>query len=131
MIAKFIRQAIKGEECEIYGDGTQTRDFIFIYNLIETILKAAGFDHGGEIFQIATSKERTVNEIAQIIQKQLKNHGIEMRIGYGNARIGDVKRNYSDISKATKILGWRANTSIDNGIKKTIEYFIKIKNGKN
>ena len=127
VVAKFIKQALNGETCEIYGDGNQTRDFIYIADLVDAIIKASQANVGGEIFQIASSKERTVNEVASIIKKLLKQKGIDMNISYSSPRIGDVMRNYSDTTKAKKLLKWEALTSIEDGIEKTIEYFLNIR----
>ena len=68
VVAKFIKQALAGEVLEIYGDGRQTRDFIYVKDLIGAILSAATKPGiGGEIFQIATSKETTVSEMLEIL----------------------------------------------------------------
>ena len=125
VIAKFIKKSLKGEVCQIYGDGSQTRDYIFIDDLIEAILKASIADAGGGIFQIATSKERTVNEVVQIIRFQLrKKLGIDMKIKHVASRVGDVQRNYSDTTKALNLLKWQAEEPFERGIVKTINYFI-------
>ena len=125
VVAKFIKQALNGETCEIYGTGKQTRDFIYISDLIGAIVKASEADVGGEIFQIASSKERTVNEIVEIIKDELEKQNIEMKIKYGEARLGDVMRNYSDTSKAKNVLGWETEMNISEGIKNTIHYFLQ------
>ena len=127
VVAKFIKNVLNGLPCKIYGDGTQTRDFIFVHDLVDAIIKASQLSRGGEIFQIATSSEKTVNEIAKIIKQQLWEYlKIEMKIVYGEKRSGDVIRNYSDVSKAKKMLGWETKVDIDTGIRKTIKYFIKL-----
>jgi UDP-glucose 4-epimerase len=126
VIAKFIKNAIDGEECVIFGDGSQTRDFIFIEDLVEAICKAIMSNLGGEILQIATGKETSINEIAQIIQKKMKDKGFFIRLSYSKARHGDIKRNFSDTSKASRTLVWSSKTNIENGIEKTIDYFINL-----
>ena len=145
IVAKFIKQAKNGEICEIYGDGTQTRDFIYIDDIINAIIKAANPPSlrstsslnsppsllltpnsiWGEIFQVATSKEHTVNEIAEILKNELQNqYNIDMIIKYGQPRAGDVKRNFSDTSKAQLKLGWKSEIDLVAGIKKTVQWFI-------
>ncbi|MCF6225324.1 MAG: GDP-mannose 4,6-dehydratase [Xanthomonadales bacterium] len=124
VVAKFIKQALNGETCEIYGTGQQTRDFIYILDLVDAIIKSAQADVGGEVFQIASSKERTVNEIVEIVQQELKKYGIELKLEYGETRVGDVMRNFSDVSKANAMLGWHATTNISDGIAKTIGDFV-------
>lgn len=73
MVAKFIKKALAGEPLEIYGDGNQTRDFIFIDDLIQAIrLGVVKNEAAGEIFQIATNRETTVTEIAKLIVAKLE-----------------------------------------------------------
>ena len=134
VVAKFIKQAIGGEQCEIYGDGSQTRDFIYIDDLTEAILKAAMYQEEpgqpgnllpwGEVFQIATNKEHTVNEVARMLQTILNEKGITMQITHGQTRPGDVRRNYSDTTKAKQILSWQPRTDLSGGLPQTINFFL-------
>ncbi len=127
VVAKFIRQALNGQTLEIYGDGTQTRDFIYIDDLIEAMRLAATTDNiGGEAFQIATNNETTIGEMTELLVETMNNKGLTgINIANGETRLGDVQRNYSDTSKAKKYLGWQTTTDLQNGLKKTIEYFLK------
>nr|WP_320193462.1 NAD-dependent epimerase/dehydratase family protein [uncultured Desulfobacter sp.] len=126
VVAKFIKQAIKGETLEIYGDGNQTRDFIFIEDLIHAVRQAQKVPCiGGETFQIATNKETTVLEMVKILvpileKKQIKN----VKIKHGEKLIGDVMRNFSDTSKAKKMLNWCAKHSLEQGLSKTVQSFL-------
>lgn len=129
VVAKFIRQALNGETCEIYGDGSQTRDFIFIDDLIDAIIRSAEADCKGEVFQIASSKERTVIEMATIISTMLKNAaGLDMRIEHGEKRLGDVMRNFSDTTKAREQLGWESRMDIEQGVRNTVDFFLQNEN---
>lgn len=125
VVAKFIKQALDGQTCEIYGDGRQTRDFIYITDLINAIIKASLADVGGEVFQIATSKESTVNEIAQMVKDELQKQGRDMQIFHGEKRTGDVMRNFSDTAKAKKVLDWQAKETLQSGVAKTVKYFMQ------
>ncbi|MFQ5964322.1 MAG: NAD-dependent epimerase/dehydratase family protein [Candidatus Scalinduaceae bacterium] len=111
--SKFFKQALNGETLEIYGDGKQTRDFIYIDDLIQAIMLAINPkplnpeslslnpNPWGEVFQIATYKETTVNEIVDVIKNMIKKEvGRDIKVVHTSSRLGDVKRNYSDISKA-------------------------------
>jgi UDP-glucose 4-epimerase len=126
VVAKFFKRALSGQPLEIYGDGNQTRDFIYIDDLIQAILLSAKANKiGGEVFQIATFKETTVNEIAQKIKEIVEQkRRIKVKIIHTKPRVGDVKRNYSDISKAKKLLGYSPKYSLENGLLKTFEYFL-------
>jgi UDP-glucose 4-epimerase len=129
VVAKFIKHAIAGEVLEIFGDGYQTRDFVYIDDLIRAVVLAATQSEiGGEIFQIAASRETTVGEIADQLVTVLKQKGVTgVKIVNSEYRIGDVKRNFSDTSKARKYLGWSAETNLNSGLEKTVNYFLGIK----
>jgi len=126
IVAKFIRQAMSGEILEIYGDGNQTRDFIYIEDLIRAIRLAADAQRiGGEIFQIATNAETTVKELADKLLVILANLEYKnIKINYTAPRQGDVRRNFSDTSKAKKMLGWQAEVGLAEGLKRTAEWFV-------
>lgn len=127
VVAKFFRQALAGETLEIYGDGSQTRDFIHIDDLIMAIMLAAETDVGGEVFQIATHHETTVNEIATRIKQIIEEKTPRVvEVIHGETRLGDVKRNYSDITKARKILGYEPVYDLDKGLRKTFDYFMSM-----
>jgi UDP-glucose 4-epimerase len=136
-VAKFFKHALEGLPLEVYGDGTQTRDYIFIEDICNAIylsLKAVALSPqssllspinvAGEVFQIATFKETTVSEIAEKIKALVeKNTGKKINIIHKDKRIGDVQRNYSDISKAMNMLGFRPEYDLDRGLYETWKAF--------
>jgi UDP-glucose 4-epimerase len=127
VVAKFIKQALNRETLTIYGDGTQTRDFIFIDDLIDAVYRAAVIekDIGGETFQIATSRETTIDEITGLLLGVLEAKGIDLpRVEKTAPRLGDVKRNFSDTTKAKNMLGWRNEWSLKHGIEHTVQWFL-------
>ncbi|MEW6001831.1 MAG: NAD-dependent epimerase/dehydratase family protein [Nitrospirota bacterium] len=124
VVAKFFKKALSGDPLEIYGNGSQTRDFIYIDDLIQAILLSLKSDIEGETFQIATRKETTVNEIAHMIQDMVSQAtGKRVEVVHSQSRLGDMKRNYSDISKAEKILGYKPKFDLYKGIQNTFNYF--------
>jgi UDP-glucose 4-epimerase len=124
-VAKFIRRAMRGDVIEIYGDGKQTRDFIFIDDLIRAIrLSAEMAEIGGEVFQIAAHKETTVSDLVDKLLKITSDHGLKtVEVRNTSPRKGDVLRNYSDTTKAKTILGWEPRISLDEGLRRTFEWF--------
>jgi len=126
VVAKFIRRALNGETLEIFGDGTQTRDFIYIDDLIEAAMLAATIkDIGGETFQIATNRETTVGEMSEQLVGIMESKGISgIKVVNAEMRVGDVKRNYSDTTKARTRLGWQPRTDLKDGLEQTIDYFL-------
>lgn len=128
VVAKFIGRAMHAETLEIYGDGKQTRDFIYIADLIRAIRLAATVNNiGGQIFQIATNAETTVRELMENLMATLKDSGCKnIQVNYTAPRQGDVRRNFSDTSKAKKMLGWQAEMRLDEGLKRTVEWFASL-----
>jgi UDP-glucose 4-epimerase len=124
-VAKFIKRAMRGEVLEIYGDGTQTRDFIYIDDLIRAVRLSATVDGvGGEVFQIATNAETSVQELVDKLLPALAAAGIvDVEVREAAPRLGDVMRNYSDTSKAARMLGWRPEVDLDEGLRRTVEWF--------
>jgi UDP-glucose 4-epimerase len=125
VVAKFIKRASSNQTLEIYGDGKQTRDFVYIDDLSRAILLAAiRIGIGGETFQIATNSETTVAEIATILKKIFENNGLPFSEVVKIApRIGDVRRNFSNTAKAKKTLGWQPVVHLQEGLERTFEWF--------
>jgi len=127
VVAKFIKQALKGETLNIYGDGNQTRDFIYTEDLIEAIWLSANSKIGGEIFQISTNHETTVNVLADMIAELLAQKGIRANIARAEERAGDIKNSYADISKAQRLLSYKVKHTLREGLQKTVDYFLESK----
>lgn len=125
-VARFVKRAMAGEVLEVYGDGTQTRDFVYVDDLIRAVKLAATVPGvGGETFQIATNAETSVGELLDELLPVLDAAGVEdVEIRHGAPRLGDVRRNYSDASKAGRMLGWRAGVDLEEGLKRTVEWFM-------
>lgn len=127
VVAKFIRDALSTGELRINGDGSQTRDFIYVDDLVNAIWSsscAAGI--GGETFQIASQRETTVGEIADMLMQLFEQHGVPLpTLVYDSPRTGDVQRNFSDTAKAQRRLGWSASTTIADGLKRTLLWFLE------
>jgi UDP-glucose 4-epimerase len=125
-VPRFIQRAKNGEVLEIYGDGTQTRDYVFIEDLVRAIkLSATTEGVGGETFQIATNAETTVRELIDKLIPALAEAGIEdVEVRNTEARRGEVRRNFADTSKAKRLLGWQAEIDLDEGLRRTVAWFM-------
>lgn len=121
VIAKWIERIMDEEPVEVYGDGDQTRDFIYVGDLVDAIIKSAITPAlGGEVFQIATGIETSLNHILQIFTDNIE----EMfPIEYGDEQKGDIKNNWCDITKARTLIKWEPVMPLEEGIRKTIEWF--------
>jgi len=126
VVAKFIREALVGEPWEIYGDGRQTRDFVYVEDMVAAIMRAAtAAGVGGEVFQIASNAETTVRELAEKLAAALRARGVTPpEIRHAERRVGDVTRNFSDTSKARMRLGWTPAVSLDEGLARTVAWFL-------
>lgn len=126
VVEKFIKHSLKGKALELYGDGNQTRDFIYIDDLVYAIKRAATVPGiGGEVFQIATGQEITMSEMTAVLMKVLAKAGVEdTTVIYGDSRRSDITRNYADTTKAREIFGWEYTVAIGEGLRRMVQYFI-------
>jgi UDP-glucose 4-epimerase len=117
---------------EIYGDGTQTRDFIYIEDLVRAVRLAASAEGvGGEVFQIATNAETSVQEMVEELLPVLAAAGMkDVEVRHAAPRLGDVRRNYSDTSKAARVLGWRSEVDLKEGLQRTMGWFMGRSDGR-
>jgi len=120
VVAIFTGQYLKGETPRIYGDGEQTRDFVYVEDVVKANLKAFRY-HGGErVFNIGSGKETSVNQIAQKL-KELT--GSDIQATHTDPVEGEVKHIYLDCTKAMKKLKWNKETDIHEGLAETVKYF--------
>ena len=131
VVAKFVKKAMVGEVLEVYGDGTQTRDFVYVDDLIRAVKLAATADGApGETFQIATNAETTVGELVEKLIPALAAEGIKGVEARNTAPpFKEVMRNYSDTSKAKRVLGWGAEVGLDEGLRRTVAFFSETRKG--
>jgi UDP-glucuronate decarboxylase len=120
VISNFIVQTLKGEDITVYGDGTQTRSFCYISDLIEGIVCMAEIDDFIGPINLGNPKESTILELANKILSITKS---QSRITFKPLPPDDPERRCPDISMAKKVLNWEPKVSLDDGLKRTIEYF--------
>ncbi|WBF66276.1 NAD-dependent epimerase/dehydratase family protein [Desulfovibrio subterraneus] len=129
VVAKFIREAFAGKPWHLNGGGLQTRDFIYSEDLAEAILRAAALSDGANLFQIASGKELAVIDMARILAAILKEKaGINVTMQASEALMGDVARNFADISHAKTKLNWSPLMDLRTGLEKTVNWFQSIQN---
>lgn len=124
VVTEFIKAALKNEPFPIFGDGTQTRSFCFVSDLIEGIVAAMEKGERGEVYNLGNPDEFSVLELAQKI-KDLTGSTSEIQT-VGNMPEDDPTRRSPDITKAKEKLGWEPKISLDEGLPKTIEYYKKL-----
>ena len=122
VVSNFVNQAILNEKISIDGDGSQTRSFCFVSDLVDGIFKAM-FTEGtkGEVFNLGNPDEYTIKELAT---KVVALTDSKSEIYFSNAfRENDPMRRKPDITKAKTKLGWEPKVGVDEGLQKTIEYY--------
>ena len=122
VVSNFINEALSGETVNVDGDGSQTRSFCYVSDMVEGICKVM-FAEGtkGEILNLGNPEEYKVKELAD---KIIKLTGSKSEIKYsGTFRKDDPMRRQPDITKAKKVLGWEPKVNLDEGLQKTIEYY--------
>jgi UDP-glucuronate decarboxylase len=121
VVPNFIHQALNDENITVFGDGSQTRSFIYVVDEIEGILSMVANERAtGEVINLGNDKEYTILELANII-KNLTNSN--SKIVFKPLPIDDPIRRCPDIRKAKKILNWEPLTSLEECLKKTIAWF--------
>jgi UDP-glucose 4-epimerase len=121
VIAQFYRDLLQGKPLVVYGDGSQTRDFVFVEDLIDAVLLAEQIDTPGDVFQIASGRETSLNQLIALIGQVVPDR--KFSICYEPARRGEISRNYADIEKARKALGYEPRVSLEEGLLRTWHWF--------
>ncbi|MEW6456890.1 MAG: SDR family oxidoreductase [Acidobacteriota bacterium] len=123
VISIFINKIRKNEKPEIFGDGSQTRDFTYIENVNEAIEKSINVSNPEEIiFNIGCGNRYSVNDLFQNLKEIT---GFKENPIYREPRKGDVKDSQANIELAKKFLGWKPKVDFKEGLKKTVEYYFK------
>lgn len=121
VVPNFISQALKGKDLTIYGDGSQTRSFCYVEDLVEGIFRVFTKDNiGGEVINLGNPDEYKIIDFARIIIEKINS---KSDITYKPLPEDDPKRRRPDISKSKKIIGWEPQFTLDEGLEKSIEYF--------
>jgi UDP-glucose 4-epimerase len=119
VVAIFSRRMLAGQPVTIYGDGTQTRDFVYVDDVVSAFVAAR--DNGsGELVNIGSGVETSVNELFAGLSEITSN---SLEANYAPARPGELDRIVIDFSKATKVLDWTPRHSFTEGLKHTVAYF--------
>lgn len=119
-VPQFIKRALKNEPIQVDGDGKQTRSFCYVTDLIRGILLLAEKGPSGEAMNLGNEKEITVLELAQDIIKLTSS---KSKIVFNKRPTDDPERRRPDTSKAKKLLGWSPQVSLEDGLKRTIDWF--------
>ena len=120
VISLFATALLAGRQPLIYGDGEQTRDFTYISNVVDGVLRACDApEAAGEVINVATGSRISLNELLRTMNRIL---GTETQAIHLDVRAGDVRDSQADITKAWQILGYVPLVSLEEGLRNTIEW---------
>jgi nucleoside-diphosphate-sugar epimerase len=121
VISLFITALLEGKAPKIYGDGGQTRDFTYVANVVDGVLKATvAPGASGQVINVATGGRISLNELFATLQKII---GGSLQPEYLPERAGDVRDSQADIGKAEKILGYQPVVSFEEGLRRTVDWY--------
>jgi UDP-glucose 4-epimerase len=118
VVSIFVDNAVAGKKSTVFGDGSKTRDFVYVGDVVEAIISGLGTDYVGWL-NIGTGLETTILGITEAIGEAL---GVPMDKQHLEDKPGEQKRSCLDVKKANDILGWQPKVFLKEGIKKTIEW---------
>jgi nucleoside-diphosphate-sugar epimerase len=120
VISLFATALPAGKQPVIYGDGGQTRDFTYVANVVDGVLKACAAPKAtGEVINVATGLRISLNELLETLNKIV---GSNLKAIYKDARAGDVRDSQADISKAKALLGYAPTVNLEEGLRRTLDW---------
>lgn len=119
VVSNLLTQALAGEPLTVHGDGSQTRSFCFVEDLVTGMLGVLSCDHVGPV-NLGATDERTVLELAELVKKLT---GSASQIVFVDRPAGDPSRRRPDLSLAERLIGWSPATPLDEGLARTIGWF--------
>jgi len=119
VVSIFSNLMLQGKRPVIFGDGDQTRDYVFVTDVVDACVRAGGVG-GGRLLNIGTGVETSVIELFRLLVNII---GFDKNPVFGDPRPGDIARSVVDATAAFKYLGWRAWTPLEQGLRQTVESF--------
>ena len=121
VISLFISALCDGRRPTIYGDGEQTRDFTYVTNVVDGVLRACHApEASGEVINVATAGRISLNQLFAIVKREV---GSSLEPNYSNPRAGDVRDSQADIGKAQRLLGYTPIVSFEEGLGRTVKWY--------
>jgi UDP-glucose 4-epimerase len=120
VVAIFSQGLLSGRPTKIFGDGTDTRDYVFVDDVVDAFVKASGEAGGGQRFNVGTGVETSVRQLHTVIAAAA---GAADDPEFHPPRLGELKRSCLDISLAKRVIGWEPKVDIAEGVGRTVEYF--------
>jgi UDP-glucuronate decarboxylase len=120
VISNFVVQALKDQPITVYGDGSQTRSFCYVNDLVEAFLRLMALDHDPGPVNLGNPDELTIKQVAERVVALT---GSRAKIQYEPLPVDDPIRRKPDITRAREVLGWSPKIELDDGLRRTVDYF--------
>jgi UDP-glucose 4-epimerase len=120
VVAIFSQALLSGKPTKVFGDGTNTRDYVFVDDVVDAFVKASGDAGGGQRFNIGTGVETSDRQLHSAVAAAV---GAPDDPEFHPPRLGDLRRSCLDSGLAGRVLGWRPQVQLDDGVRRTVEYF--------
>jgi UDP-glucose 4-epimerase len=111
---------LSGRPTRVFGDGSNTRDYVYVDDVVEAFVRASGSKGGGQRFNIGTGIETSDRQLHSAVAKAA---GAPDDPEFAPPRLGDLKRSCLDVRLAEMVLGWHPKVRLDDGVARTVEYF--------
>jgi UDP-glucose 4-epimerase len=119
VVAIFTNAMLNGEQPVIYGDGEQTRDYVYVGDVVRANLAALDYDGTG-VFNVGTGQETSVNMLFRMLREAT---GAEVEERHGPAKPGEQQRSVLGYKETQKHLEWRPQVNLENGLQRTVDWF--------
>jgi UDP-glucose 4-epimerase len=126
VVAIFSQALLSGKPTKVFGDGSNTRDYVFVGDVVDAFIKASAEAGGGQRFNIGTGVETSDRQLHSVVAAAA---GGPDDPDFAPPRLGDLKRSSLDFGLAEKVLGWQPKVQLDDGVRRTVEYFRGIQTG--
>jgi UDP-glucose 4-epimerase len=120
VVAIFAQALLSGKPTKVFGDGSHTRDYVFVDDVVEAFVRASGPAGGGQRFNVGTGVETSDRQLHSTVAAAVGAHDDPE---FYPPRLGDLERSCLDIGLAERVLGWRPQVKLDDGVRRTVEYF--------
>lgn len=124
VVAIFAQALLKGSSTKVFGDGSNTRDYVFVDDVVDAFVRASGPDGDGQRFNVGTGVETSDRQLHSAVAAAV---GAPDDPEFHPARLGDLKRSCLDVSRAAEVLGWRPQVALADGVARTVSYFRQAK----
>ncbi|HYB34649.1 MAG TPA: GDP-mannose 4,6-dehydratase [Mycobacterium sp.] len=120
VVAIFAQALLAGKPTKIFGDGSNTRDYVFVDDVVDAFVRASGPAGGGQRFNVGTGVETSDRQLHSVVAAAI---GAPDDPEFHPPRLGDLRRSCLDIGLVERVLGWRPQVQLEEGVRRTVVYF--------